>query len=70
MRQKISTASKTKQKVLVYLFGSLGDTLMAIPALRAVRRHFRDAELILLQNIPAGGTIVRASQVIPEDLID
>lgn len=70
MQKDISTSSKNPRKVLVYLFGSLGDTLVAIPALRAVRRHFRDAELILLQNIPAGGNIVRASQVIPEDLID
>lgn len=58
-----------KPKVLVYLFGSLGDTIVAIPALRAVRRHFRDAELVLLQNVQPGN-IVSASQVIPENLID
>ncbi|MBA2620146.1 MAG: glycosyltransferase family 9 protein [Acidobacteria bacterium] len=58
-----------KPKVLVYLFGSLGDTIVAIPALRAVRRHFGNAELILLQNVESGN-IVKASEVIPEDLID
>lgn len=58
-----------KKKVLVYLFGSLGDTLVAIPALRTVRRHFRDAELVMLQNV-AAGNIVMASEVIPDDLVD
>lgn len=58
-----------KPKVLVYLFGSLGDTIVAIPALRAVRRHFKDAELILLQNVESG-SVVKASEVIPADLID
>lgn len=61
--------SEKKAKILVYLFGSLGDTIIAIPALRAVRRHFRDAELILLQNVQSDN-IVRASQVIPANLID
>lgn len=59
---------KTK-KVLVYLFGSLGDTIVAIPALRAVRRHFGDAEIVLLQNVQTNG-IVKASDVIPDGLID
>jgi heptosyltransferase III len=60
---------KGRPKVLVYLFGSLGDTVVAIPALRAVRRHFPNRGLLLLQNTQAEG-IVRASDVIPEDLID
>ncbi len=58
-----------KHKVLVYLFGSLGDTIVAIPALRAVRRHYRDAELVLLQNTQSGN-VVKASEVIPANLID
>ncbi len=70
MHEAKSLSSIVQKKVLVYLFGSLGDTLVAIPALRAVRRHFQDSELVLLQNIPPGGNIVRASQVIPENLID
>lgn len=58
-----------KTKVLVYLFGSLGDTIVAIPALRAVRRNFPDAELIVLHDTQSAG-IVRASQVIPDNLCD
>ena len=70
MQNNNPTASKNPEKVLVYLFGSLGDTLVAIPALRSVRRHFQNAELILLQNIPPSGNVVRAAQVVPADLID
>lgn len=69
-QQDNSDLSPQQPKILIYLIGSLGDTLVAIPALRAVRRHFKNAELILLQNIPAGGNIVRASEVVPANLID
>ncbi len=62
-------SSPKKPKVLLYLFGSLGDTLVAIPALRAVRRHFKDAELILLQNVQTDN-IVQASEVISKKLVD
>lgn len=60
---------KKKRKVLVYLFGSLGDTIVAIPALRAVRRHFGDAEIVLLQNVQSGN-IVKTSEVVPGNLVD
>ena len=60
---------KNKKKILVYLFGSLGDSIVAIPALRAVRRHFQEAEIVLLQNFQTGN-IVKASQVIPDELVD
>ncbi len=56
-------------KVLVYLVGSLGDSIVAIPALRAVRRHFKGAEIVMLQNYGSEG-LVLASDVIPGDLID
>jgi heptosyltransferase III len=58
-----------RPKVLVYLFGSLGDTIVAIPALRAVREHFQDAEIVLLQN-QQPDVSVTASDVLPSDLID
>ncbi len=70
MEKNDSNSPPKKPRVLVYLFGSLGDTLVAIPALRAIRRRFPAAELILLQNVPAKENIVKASQVIPADLID
>ena len=58
-----------KRKILVYLFGSLGDTIVAIPALRAVRRNFATAEIVLLQNAATEGGVSTAD-VIPADLID
>ncbi|MFT3745250.1 MAG: glycosyltransferase family 9 protein [Pyrinomonadaceae bacterium] len=61
--------TKRRQKVLVYIIGSLGDTIVAIPALRAVRRHFGNAEIVLLQNTQPNH-VVTASEVIPKNLID
>lgn len=61
--------SDQKQKVLVYLFGSLGDSIVAIPALRAVRRHFPDAEIVILHDF-ASTKLVAASEVIPSQLFD
>lgn len=58
-----------KKKILVYLFGSLGDSIVAIPALRAVRRHFRDSEIVMLQNFDSDA-LVSASHVIPDGLVD
>lgn len=56
-------------KVLVYLFGSLGDSIVAIPALRAVRRHFPRAEIVMLHDF-ASGNLVVAAEVVPASLVD
>ena len=58
-----------ERKVLIYLFGSLGDTIVAVPALRAIRRHFHGSQLVLLQNIQ-NGNLVKASETLPEGLVD
>lgn len=60
---------KQKKKILAYLFGSLGDSIVAIPALRAARRQFPNAEIVLLQNFLTAD-LVKASQVIPDELVD
>src|ERR1700678_3229112 len=44
-------ASSTK-RVLIYRMGSLGDTLIALPALHLVARSFPDAERRMLTNVP------------------
>ena len=36
--------------VLVFHTGSLGDTIISIPALRAIRKHWRGQEITLLHN--------------------
>ncbi len=56
-------------KVLVYLFGSLGDNIVAIPTMRAVRRQFANAEIVVLQNVQSAMP-VRAKEVIPHELVD
>ena len=38
----------TPHRVLVYRCGALGDTIVALPAIRAVREAFPDAELVLM----------------------
>lgn len=51
--------------VLVYQIGSLGDTLVSVPAYRAVRRHFGPrAQIRVLHNAPPAG---RAS---PHQVLD
>jgi ADP-heptose:LPS heptosyltransferase len=50
MIAKNTTAPKT---VLVFQIGSLGDTIVSIPAYRAVRRHFGpEARILILHNKP------------------
>lgn len=57
---------KSKAKtLLVYQIGSLGDTIVSVPAYRAVRRHFgADAQIFVLHNAPPEG---RAS---PHQVLD
>lgn len=38
------------QHILIYHIGSLGDTLIAIPAFKAIREHFRGAKITLLSD--------------------
>jgi heptosyltransferase-3 len=58
----------TKQKVLVFLLGSLGDSIVAIPALRTVRENFPSAEIVVLHE--SGGGLVEPPEVIPTSLVD
>jgi heptosyltransferase-3 len=44
--------TKTVERVLIYRMGSLGDTLVALPALHLVARAFPSAERRMLTNFP------------------
>lgn len=44
--------------------GSLGDTLVSIPGLQAIRDHFKDDEIYMLTNVP-----VQGSGASPEEII-
>ncbi len=61
----------TQQNILIYRIGQLGDTLVSMPALWAIRRHFSNARLTLLferHNDPALVTV--ADLLTGADLID
>jgi ADP-heptose:LPS heptosyltransferase len=50
-----------KQRILVYQVGNIGDTIVSLPSLNAVRRHFGElAEICLLHEVRPG---IRASPV-------
>lgn len=54
---------KTPEKILVYRIGNLGDTIISLPAMWAIRKHFADAHLTLLGN--SNGRHVVARDVLP-----
>jgi heptosyltransferase-3 len=56
-------ASSTK-RVLIYRLGSLGDTLVALPALHLVARAFPDAERHLLTNFPVNAKAPPAAAIL------
>ena len=56
-------ASSTK-RVLIYRLGSLGDTLIALPALHLVARAFPDAERRLLTNFPVNAKAPPAAAIL------
>jgi heptosyltransferase-3 len=51
-KQTRDTMKKSPRRVLIYRLGSLGDTLVALPALHLVARAFPDAERRMLTNFP------------------
>jgi len=50
-----SPICKNPKTILIYRTGHLGDTLCAIPAIKAVRESFPNAHLILMTNAEKGG---------------
>lgn len=55
---------KKVKRVLIYRLGSLGDTLVALPALRLVARAFPDAERFMLTNFSVSSKAAPMSQVL------
>src|ERR1700751_5017448 len=55
--------SSTK-RVLIYRLGSLGDTLIALPAFHLVARAFPDAERCLLTNFPVNAKAPAAAAIL------
>lgn len=57
---------KPVERVLIYRLGSLGDTLVALPALHLVARAFSAAERRMLTNIPVASKAPAAAAVLGE----
>jgi ADP-heptose:LPS heptosyltransferase len=57
-------AAKSMKRVLVYRLGSLGDMLVALPALHLVARAFPDAERVMLTNVPVNAKAPAAVEVL------
>ncbi len=56
------------KKILVFRIGHLGDTLVALPAMWAVKRNFPDAHLTLLSNFSAeNANYLTAKGVLPDE---
>ena len=54
----------TTKRVLIYRLGSLGDTLIALPALHLVARAFPNAERRLLTNFPVNAKAPPAAAIL------
>ncbi len=56
--------ASSRKRVLIYRLGSLGDTLVALPALHLVARAFPDADRRLLTNFPVNAKAPPAAAIL------
>ena len=57
-------------RILIFRIGELGDSIIALPALRAVREEFPRAHIGMLSNVNPQERHVTPNQILPEGLID
>jgi heptosyltransferase-3 len=62
-----SMGKRKTRRVLIYRLGSLGDMLVALPALHLVARAFPEAERRLLTNVPVNAKAPAAAAVLGDD---
>jgi heptosyltransferase-3 len=53
------------KRLLVFRVGELGDTIIALPSLRAIRQAFPDAHITFLGNVDTNSSNVTARQTLP-----
>lgn len=59
-------SDKFARRILVYRIGSIGDTIIALPAIHAIRQHFPNAYMAFLGNSHEKGHVL-ARGVLPSD---
>ena len=64
MARRQGTAKAAARRVLIYRLGSLGDMVVALPALHLVERAFPNAERRLLTNVPVSSKAAPAEGVL------
>ncbi|MBI3852548.1 MAG: asparagine synthase (glutamine-hydrolyzing) [Verrucomicrobia bacterium] len=62
--QRFSVSGFLPKRILVFRIGQLGDTIIALPAMWAVRKHFPDASLTLLCDRHPGKRHVLAADLL------
>ena len=68
---RVNNARKKNRKVLIFRFGSLGDTVVALPCFHLVSHSFSEYERILLTNRPRYATSLSAFELLSKShLVD
>lgn len=67
---EFSSSSPSPRNILVFRNGQLGDTVVAVPALKVLRREFPRSHITMLTASNPGEGWVLASEVLPKGLID
>jgi heptosyltransferase III len=55
-----------RDNILIYRLGSLGDTLLALPAFHAIRRTYPETDITLLTNVPVSGKAAASFSILGE----
>jgi len=63
-RSSRRTKKESSPRILVFRIGQLGDTIVSLPAMWAVRRHFPNAHIALLSDRHPGKSYVLASDLL------
>lgn len=58
------------RRILIFRIGELGDSLIALPAISAVRRQFPRAHIAMLSNLNTQARHVTPDEILPKGLID
>jgi len=61
LRGKLAMTSQPRDTVLIFSIGSLGDTLVALPAYHLIRERYPDSRIVVLTNSPVDGGVKAAS---------